>query len=390
MIHEFIILANFFKHREVKIDNAVFTLHYRVTSSLLFGSCVIIPLLMQYLSAITCIYSSKDIDEDFLNNYCWIKGTFTVKKCAAYGRDSAPYYGIQQNLPSDEIFHHTVYIWFPFILFVHGAFFYLPRYLWKSLEDGHVKQLVSELRGEDNKIDEGAKDERKKGLVNYLHRNMGYYNLYFASYCLCEGLNLINVLAQIFIAERIYHFNEFGVEMVRYLSRPSLTDVSGLNNVTEYNLGSKQEWIYNKFSKVERTCYDDVHPMLKFFPTITTCKFEHFGPTGQRVHVDGLCMLPVNLFMQMFFSFLWFWFFFVSLVTALNVVYRFVTIISPRIRLALLKSRLALVDDKDLERILRKFRAGDWFILYQLTKNLNSVICKDVVEDLASKISRAD
>jgi hypothetical protein len=58
----------------------------------------------------------------------------------------------------------------------------------------------------------------------------------------------------------------------------------------------------------------------------------------------------------------------------------------PKLRLYLLRARSRLAPQDQIETIARKCQIGDWFILYQLGKNIDPLIYKEVVADLAKKL----
>jgi hypothetical protein len=51
---------------------------------------------------------------------------------------------------------------------------------------------------------------------------------------------------------------------------------------------------------------------------MTKCTFHKFGPTGTIQKFDGLCILPVNIINEKIYFFLWFWFIFLAITTAVQ------------------------------------------------------------------------
>lgn len=66
-------------------------------------------------------------------------------------------------------------------------------------------------------------------------------------------------------------------------------------------------------------------------------------------------------------------------------IYRVAVVMGPKVRLYLLRARSRLSDHSDIENIANKCQIGDWFILYQLGKNIDPLIYKEVISDLANK-----
>ena len=55
---------------------------------------------------------------------------------------------------------------------------------------------------------------------------------------------------------------------------------------------------------------------------MTKCTFHKYGPGGSVETKDGLCILPLNIINEKIYVFLWFWFVFLAIVTAIHVKFR--------------------------------------------------------------------
>ena len=58
----------------------------------------------------------------------------------------------------------------------------------------------------------------------------------------------------------------------------------------------------------------------------------------------------------------------------------------PWLRLCILKARARLVKQSEVENICRRLRLGDWFILYQLGKNMDRMIFREFMEKLHKRM----
>ena len=72
---------------------------------------------------------------------------------------------------------------------------------------------------------------------------------------------------------------------------------------------------------------------------LTKCTFHKFGSSGELEKHDALCILPINIFNEKIYIFLWFWMLILGALTALVVVYRFALCISSSLRTYLFKLR---------------------------------------------------
>lgn len=64
-------------------------------------------------------------------------------------------------------------------------------------------------------------------------------------------------------------------------------------------------------------------------------------------------------------------------------------ILSPRMRVYLLRLRFRLVRGEAIDAIVRRSKMGDWFLLYMLGENIDSIIFRDVIHELASRLGSA-
>lgn len=130
------------KTSNVKIDTAVFKLHYRFTFVLLVA-CSILVTSRQYVGEhINCIQDSAAIPTRVLNTYCFISATFTVPKLTPPGKGDMPVYGLGPYNEDDDVTYHAYYQWVPFVLFAQAIAFYAPYYLWKIWENNKVRSIV--------------------------------------------------------------------------------------------------------------------------------------------------------------------------------------------------------------------------------------------------------
>lgn len=129
-------------------------------------------------------------------------------------------------------------------------------------------------------------------------------------------------------------------------------------------------------------------PMIYIFPRMTKCTFFKFGVSGEVEKHDAICILPLNVVNEKIYVFLWFWFIILSILTFLTLVYRVVIIFSPRMRVYLLRMRFRLIKRDAVEVIVRRSKMGDWFLLYMLGENVDSVIFRDVMQELAIRLGQ--
>nr|XP_050850052.1 innexin shaking-B isoform X4 [Vespula vulgaris]XP_050850053.1 innexin shaking-B isoform X4 [Vespula vulgaris]XP_050850054.1 innexin shaking-B isoform X4 [Vespula vulgaris] len=317
---------------------------------------------------IECVHT-RDIPVEAFNAYCWIHSTYIVSGAmlgvaganVAYP-GVASSFGILQTRYQDEDYRHVndqtkrvkYYQWVAFVLIFQAILFYTPRWLWKGWEGGKIHALMMDL--DIGLCSEVEKKQKKKMLLDYLWENLRYHNWWAYRYYLCEVLALLNVIGQMFLMNRFFDgaFLTFGIDVLRFLE-------------------SDQE--------------DRVDPMIYVFPRMTKCTFYKYGVSGEVERHDAVCILPLNVVNEKIYVFLWFWFLLLGILSFITVLYRIVIIFSPRTRVYLLRLRFRLVRREAVETIVRRSKVGDWFLLYMLGENLDTVIYRDVMHELANKLA---
>nr|NVI75124.1 innexin 2 [Cucujiformia] len=244
------------------IDNNVFRLHYKATVIVLVAFSLLVTSRQYIGDPIDCIVD--EIPADVMDTYCWISATYTVpnRLTGRVGIDIAQP-GVASHVDGkDEVKYHKYYQWVCFALFFQAMLFYVPRYLWKTWEGGRIKMLVLDLNCPI--VNEECKQDRKRLLVDYFTTNLHMQNFYAFRFFICEVLNFVNVVGQIFFMDYFLdgEFSTYGSDVL-------------------------------SFTELEPEQRED--PMARVFPKVTKCTFHKYGPSGTVQKFDGLCVLPVNI-----------------------------------------------------------------------------------------------
>lgn len=336
----------------VCIDNNVFRLHYKATVITLVAFSLLVTSRQYIGDPIDCIVD--DVPLHVMDTYCWIYSTFTIPdRTGIVGKDMVQPGVVSHIEGKDEVKYHKYYQWVCFTLFFQAILFYIPRYLWKNWEGGRIKMLVLDLNCP--VVSEDCKSDRRKLLVDYFTLNLHLQNFYAYRFFLCEVLNFINVFGQIYFIDFFLEgeFTTYGSDVVRF---------------------------------TEMEPEERMDPMSRVFPKVTKCTFHKYGPSGTVQKFDGLCVLPLNIVNEKIYVFLWFWFIILAILSALSLAYRLTVIFSPKLRYVLLRARSRLSAQEQVKIISDKCQIGDWFVLYQLGKNMDPLVYKQLIADLASKV----
>lgn len=302
MVLFFDALKGFLKFDQVWIDNNVFRLHYKATV-IIFVTASLFVTSRQYIGdPIDCMVDG--VPGGIMDTYCWIHSTYSVPSrwTGKQGQDMAhagvapladldlPVFNdgtgstdiLASKEPSEKKYH-KYYQWVAFVLFLHAMFFYIPRYLWKSSEGGKIKMLVGDLHS-NPMLGADAKSDQISTIVKYFRLHRGTHSTYAMRFFLCEILNFVNVIGQIFFIDTFLdgEFSTYGLRVFDYT-------------------GLEPE---------ERP-----DPMAVVFPKVTKCTFHKYGPSGTVQLHDGLCVLPSNIINEKIYIFVWLWLVALAVVT---------------------------------------------------------------------------
>lgn len=341
-------LKKFIHADRVCIDNSIFRICTKVSFVVLVSISLLITSRQYIGEPMECIVD--DIPKKVMNSFCWFHSTYTLpnRLVGVIGRDFVQP-GVASELKGgNAIKYHRYYQWVCFALFLQALCFYLPRYIWKCFEDGRLKVLCEDLKNP--MLANDIKKTRKISLMHYFNEHLNQQNFYAYRFFLCEFLNFANAVGQVYFTNYFLdgEFMSYGIEVMRE--------------------------------------HHQVSPMTRVFPKVTKCTFHKYGGSGSIQKFDGLCVLAVNALNEKVYLFLWFWLFSLCILSGLALIYRSLICYSPKLRFQLLQTRARLASPRELRHILYRFKIGDWFCFYQLSKNIDPVIFKEICRDLSLKL----
>lgn len=325
----------------------------KVTFAILIG-CSLVVTSRQYIGdPIDCIV--QNIPSRIMDTYCWFHSTYTLtnRMIGLAGRDNVQPGVASEYDGNDTITYHVYYQWVCFVLFFQALASHLPRYIWKTFEGNRIRTLTDKLNRPI--IDDASKEKQKLATINYIKDNLNMHSFYAYRFFLCEFLNVIVAIGQFYVTNWFLgsNFKTYGMDVVLAMG--------------------------DDFTRVE-------DPMNRLFPKMTKCTFYKYGPSGSIQKHDGLCVLSVNNINEKVYLFLWFWFIAMIFVSIMAFVYRLHVCTISRLRFKLLRTRARLVTYHQLEFLYRKCEVGDWFLLYQLSKNVDSMIFMELCRDLTNSM----
>ncbi|PSN42550.1 Innexin inx3 [Blattella germanica] len=335
----------------VIVDTLISTLHYRATSTLLLVCCALVSSRQYFGEPILCIQDvpgeyEAPIPSHVLNTYCFVTSTYTVVGPS----------GVRKR-------RHAYYQWVPFVLLLQALLFAAPNAAWINWEGGLVRGSVAGLRDDVR----GTDKEKLRTLARYFVARLHTFRIWAAGFYVCELLNLLNVVGNIYLTDALLggNFFQYGIHMSLYglkvLDSPS-TDA--------------------------------------IFPKVTKCLFQKYGPSGTIQTHDALCVMALNIVNEKIFTALWFWFCLLALISALAVLWRLLVLFLLSCATAHSRSFLSgwaqkalgapvTLDPIYISPVTRSLDFGDWLFLQLLGVNLGVRVYKDFMEHLVYTMEQA-
>lgn len=181
------------------------------------------------------------------------------------------------------------------------------------------------------------------------------HNLYALRYFACECLCLINIILQLYLMNKFFdgEFFSYGWRVMNYSQQP-------------------QE--------------DRIDPMVYVFPRVTKCIFHKYGASGSIQKHDAMCILPLNIVNEKTYIFIWFWYMILATLLTFVVIYRILMVALPRLRPRLLHVNYKSIPIEVCQSLTRKIELGDWWVLMMLGKNMDPLIFRELISELAKTI----
>jgi len=362
-------LANYITIDEINIDNWTFKLYYKVSMVICMTGATVGIASQYFGDPISCEF--QGISSDLAQDYCWIHGSsYIAPQYQAHLKCIVDLDGVES---ADDAPDTSYYQWVTFMFAIQAAIFFLPYKIWASLEGGLIASFGTDAKtpimiSEDAKYDDGVVQEAViEKFVKYFKAIFHHNSWYFASYVFCEFLNFIFLGLQFFLTNKFLHnkFMWYGWSVINYYTYSQKERM-------DKELGLK-------------------NPMCTVFPTVTSCDIPNVGAAGVAQVHNGLCVLTQNIINEKIYLVLWFWYCFLGPVSVLYMCYRLITIFFHGIRFSLLYRKVRRKYDDDIRRcleyVLAKGQIGDWFVLYQLSKNCNPYFFREFIRELAKELS---
>lgn len=110
---------------------------------------------------------------------------------------------------------------------------------------------------------------------------------------------------------------------------------------------------------------------------MTKCNFHKYGPSGTIQTFDALCVMALNIVNEKIYTFLWFWFLILFILTLFVSIWRIISLIMHRnVTFSKIVFSLRSHGKLDIKGIVRRLSYSDWLYLVYLSKNLDPLVFK--------------
>ncbi|KAL3981414.1 Innexin family protein [Acanthocheilonema viteae] len=279
-------------------DDRIDRLNYFVTSSLLTFFAILVSAKQYVGSPIQCWVPMefKSGWEQYTEDYCFIQNTYWVH--------------FDDPVPEDVNDRHGAeigyYQWVPIMLVLQALMFFIPEWIWKTLNKQSgldLDTIVKEAKNlRTSKCNERTKELEKLALFveECLEFDTPHHqNRYF---CFNYGYSLGSYVTLLYLfMKSLFVINIFSQFMILNNFLGTSHSLWGFQILLD--LWQGREWLDSGV-----------------FPRVTMCDFKVRRLANiHRYSVQ--CVLMINMFNEKIYLFIWFWFLFVAASTLLNFIY---------------------------------------------------------------------
>lgn len=162
-----------------------------------------------------------------------------------------------------------------------------------------------------------------------------------------------------------------------------------LNQYLQYGL---QIYRYYSLEAEERQVQGLLDPMCEVFPKMAACRYHRYGMGGREDDRHAICILGLNMINDKVFVMIWIWHCFIIVAGSIRLFTRLPQLVSSRIRYFLLRMRMKRylknnAHVKHIQHYILNCSIGDWFVLYQMSKNLNLRFFSEYITVLALTVN---
>lgn len=314
---------------------------------------------------------------EYTNAICWISNTYYIPMSDT---DVV-------NASRKEVVY---YQWVPLVLFLQAFIFYTPSLFWSAFgnSNGFDIHKTAQLLSQTEHMNPTSRDSCTRLLTKQIDQTLLFNRQMAAGTCdriwrkmarcgcMCPKHHG-NFLITIYFIKKLLYLT---IALLQLYLLTHLLDT----DYTLYGIEATRDLINSgDFQESPR------------FPRVTLCDFE-VRSIGRNIPRTAQCTLPVNLFNEKIFIFVWFWLVLLAGLGILSLIY-WMWIIFASSRLDYFKKCLKVYHKYDRRNDRLKLRAfsniylrnDGYFLMRMISKNTNEVVTGEIIASLWDTFSRA-
>jgi len=222
------------------------------------------------------------------------------------------------------------------------------------------------VKGTTGRVVDDTDEKIGKMLKHFQEHVHNKFNRYAFGFFFCELMNPILSLTSVYLTHKflLNQYLEYGIDLYRYYTmEPEERKLNGI-----------------------------VDPMCEVFPKMAACRYHRYGMGGREDNRHAICILGLNMINDKVFVIVWIWHVFIVVVGTVRIFTRSGQLVSARVRYILIKQMMNRylknnAHVKHIQHYIIHCSLGDWFVLYQMSKNLNRRFFAEFITVLALTVN---
>ncbi|KAK4475457.1 hypothetical protein MN116_002509 [Schistosoma mekongi] len=296
-----------------------------------FISCAIILMLsgvtmanVYFLRPIACTLPTAPENKfnEFAESVCWVRGTIAIRNNDQMPITDEDWEKLRER--ADMSF----YQWVPFCLSIQGMLFFIPHILWQIITThviGENLECILDMAYKANTADDYIKRFKyiESAAYQLFRLSRQHYNhnqcittkssklkhqllikkfIHCSSQCFLIGKHIGNYISLYYLLIKLlYLINLIGQLYIIKIFLGNSNNLLQFSKILLHNIITKHEWIESEY-----------------FPRQTYCPVN-IRQLGSKNNIfTAICALPINMFNEKIYIFLWLWIAFVTIVTIIS------------------------------------------------------------------------
>jgi len=326
--------------------------------------------------------------EAYANSYCWIKNTY--------------YLPFQEYIPAaqgdGEREMITYYQWVPLILLVQALLFYLPCVLWRTLNARSGIDLNNIVEASES-FQNSAVAASKEKTMEYLVRQINRYVTSQKEYVTRFSFSIKTVISK--VCCRMCGRRHGNYLVVLYLLIKVMYIANSLCQLFLLNSFLGTNYHFYGIEVIRSLIHGKDWTASNRFPRVTMCDFN-VRRLGNIQRYTVQCVLPINLFNEKIYLFIWFWLVTITTLTCFNLLAWLLKIVIKSDRRRFIAKHLSLLNK--LESVNDPEKIGDFvynylqqdgvFVLRLVSRNTDAITATELIaalwDNFLKNVSDAD